>query len=791
MKISEQWLREWVNPPVDSAQLAHQLTMAGLEVDDSAPVVGPFSGVVVGEVLAVAGHPDADRLRVTRVDIGQGEPLQIVCGAPNVVAGMKVPVATVGAVLPGGLAIKTGKLRGVESQGMLCAASEIGLVDDVDGLMVLPADAPVGQDIREFLHLDDHVIDIGITPNRGDCLSVRGLARELAVINGLAVQPQTQAAVTGRFVADQAIELRSAGCPRYLGRVIRNLDAQAPTPAWLVQRLQRSGVRAHSLLVDVTNHVMLELGQPLHAFDLERIHGPVVVRASAGETLTLLNGQTVTLDHDTLVIADDQGVLALAGIMGGANSSVTESTTAILLESAFFDPLAIAGRARRYGLHTDASQRFERGVDHELAAQAIERATALILQLAGGEASDVIVREQREHLPVRPPIAASLAQLQARLGFAVQANFVVDTLNRLGMAVQGDASAWQVTPPSWRFDVAIAEDLAEEIGRIYGYDRIPARMPAWTLSLPAHQDHQPLSAWQQTLVTLGYQEAITFGFSDATLERALDPAGDLLTLANPISSELAVMRRTLLSSLIPAVQHNRNRQQERVWLFETGLRFVPQGNDITALQQIPTLALIATGPKAPEQWGQPTAALDFYDVKGHIEALLTQARIKAPQWVIAKQPWLHPGQSAAIEVAGVQLGYFGRLHPRLEQALALGRCWVAELSQDALMLPHVSNFTHLSRFPQVRRDIAILIDASMALDQVMATIRAAAGPLLIDVWLFDVYTGQGVGAGQRSLAFGLIWQHAERTLEEAEIKDGMDRIVSALAHNHQAQLRAS
>ena len=794
MKISEQWLREWVSPAVDSAALAHQLTMAGLEVDECAPLVAPFSGVVVGEVLSVAPHPDADRLRVTTVNIGAAEPLQIVCGAPNVAAGMKAPVATVGARLPGGLAIKKGKLRGVESHGMLCGASEIGLVDQVDGLLALPGDAPVGTDIRDYLRLDDHVIDISITPNRGDCLSVRGLARELGVIHALPVQAPEQAPVPGRFDSGVQIALQSAGCPRYLGRVIRGLDPQAATPDWMRSRLERSGLRAHSLLVDVTNYVLLELGQPLHAFDLTKIHGPVQVRQSAGETLTLLNGQVVTLDHDTLVIADDQGVLALAGIMGGLSSSVTDTTTSILLESAFFDPLAIAGRARRYGLHTDASQRFERGVDFELAAQALERATALILQCAGGEASHVVRAEQPAHLPTRAPIAVTLKQIQARLGFAVAAEFVQQTLTRLGLAVQGDGhtdSGWQVLPPSWRFDLSIAEDIAEEVGRIYGYDRIPVQLPQLTLTLPPQPDQQGRQELRRTLVTLGYQEAISFSFSDAALERQLDPQGELLALANPISSELAVMRRSLLSSLIPAVQYNRNRQQERVWLFETGLRFEPRGAAIADLQQTPTLALIATGAQYPEQWSLPTRPMDFYDLKGQVEAVLNVSRVPAAEYRPAQQPWLHPGQSASVWVAGQCLGYLGRLHPRLEAELGLGPCWVAELSLDALMLPYVSHFTQLSRFPHVRRDIALLIDASIALDQVLSTIRRSAGELLQDVWLFDVYAGQGIAAGQRSLAFGLIWQHPERTLEDSEIKDGMERVVAALADQHQAQLRAS
>ena len=796
MKISENWLRSWVNPAVDSDVLAHQLTMAGLEVDDSSTVAKPFTGVVVGEVLTVEQHPDADRLRVTTVNIGSGEPLQIVCGAPNVAVGLKVPVATIGAVLPGDFKIKKGKLRGVESHGMLCGASEIDLEDTVDGLLILPQDAPIGTDIRDYLKLDDRIIEISITPNRGDCFSIKGIARELGVINNLPVTPVEIQPVTATIADKKQVQLHSAGCPRYAGRVIKNINAQAKTPQWMVDALSRSGIRMHSVLVDITNYVLLEQGQPLHAFDLSKIEGDIQVRqAKPQEKLKLLNEQEIELADDVLVISDDHKVLAMAGIMGGLDSSVTDSTTDIFLESAFFDPLAIAGRARRYGMHTDASQRYERGVDFELAMPAIERATQLILQLAGGEAGEVVLVEQLEALPKRLPITLSLAQVNQLLGYDVAADFVEQTLSRLGMQVNSngnnDSKRWEVIPPSYRFDIAIKEDLIEEVARIYGYDNIQIKMPVLEIELKPAQDRLSIQQLRQTLVSLGYQEAISFSFSDEKLEKQLNPEVKLLKLANPISSELGAMRSTLLSSLIPSVQYNLNRQQSRVRLFETGLRFdYEQATGIQDLKQIPTLAMIATGTAIPEQWHAKAQPMDFYDLKGEVERVLASAQLTA-EFKPSSLPWLHPGQSANIVVQGKVIGYLGRLHPALEDQLDLGKTWVCEVDLDVLLQPYVSNFTELSRFPTVRRDIAILISANITIDQIQHTIQSAAGEWLIQSWLFDVYTGQGIEAGQRSLAFALLWQHPERTLEDAEIKEGMQRVIDALQDTYKATLRAS
>ncbi|HEM8711710.1 TPA: phenylalanine--tRNA ligase subunit beta [Acinetobacter baumannii] len=793
MKISENWLRTWVNPAIDSDTLSDQLTMLGLEVDELAPVAKPFTGVVVGEVLTVEQHPDADRLRVTTVNIGSGEPLQIVCGAPNVRAGMKAPVATIGAILPGDFKIKKGKLRGVESQGMLCGASEIDLEDKIDGLLELPDDAPVGVNIREYLKLDDNVIDISITPNRGDCFSIRGIAREVAVINQLQMNEPEIKSVDATITDEKKVVISTDGAPRYLGRVIKNVNVKAATPEWMEQALARSGIRTHSILVDVTNYVLMELGQPMHAFDLAKIEGTVHVRqAQPQEKLQLLNDQEVELQDDVMVIADDQKALAIAGIMGGLASSVTDDTTDIFLESAFFAPLAIAGRARRFGLHTDSSQRYERGVDFELPLIAMNRASQLIQELAGGEFGPITVAEKSDLLPKREAIELKQAQVDQLLGYKVAAEFITDALTRLGCEVTVQANGeWSVVPPSHRYDMAIYQDLIEEVARINGYDNIQISLPSMDVQLAKYQDRFEIAQLRQTVVTLGYQEAISFSFADAKLEKQLNPRVSPLMLANPISSDLAAMRSTLLSSLIPCVQYNLNRQQSRVRFFELGLRFDYQNaNSIQDLKQIPTLALVAVGSREPESWHAKPQPMDFFDFKGEVEEILAAGRVKV-EYVRSERPWLHPGQSAEILVDGQSIGYLGRLHPSLENELDLSTTWVAELDQAAVLQSYVSNFTELSRFPSVRRDIALLISDNINVRDIQQLIEKTGGELLDSTWLFDVYTGQGVEEGKRSLAFALLWQHPSRTLEDAEIKSGMDNIIQVLENTYQATLRAS
>ncbi|QIC68086.1 MULTISPECIES: phenylalanine--tRNA ligase subunit beta [Acinetobacter] len=793
MKISENWLRTWVNPAIDSEKLSNQLTMLGLEVDDLSPAAKPFTGVVVGEVLTVEQHPDADRLRVTTVNIGSGEPLQIVCGAPNVRAGMKAPVATIGAVLPGDFKIKKGKLRGIESQGMLCGASEIDLEDKIDGLLELPNDAPVGVNIREYLDLDDNVIDISITPNRGDCFSIRGIAREIGVINQLPVTAPEIQEVAATIADEKKVVVSTEGCPRYLGRVIKNVNTKAPTPEWMERALARSGIRQHSILVDITNYVLIELGQPLHAFDGGKVQGAVHVRqATAGEKLVLLNEQEVELNEKVMVIADDEKALAIAGIMGGLSSSVTDATTEIFLESAFFAPLHIAGRARSFGLHTDASQRYERGVDFELPVMAMHRASQLIAELAGGEFGPITVAENPAVLPRREAIELEQAQVDQLLGYKVESDFITDALTRLGCEVTVKAEGqWSVVPPSHRYDMAIYQDLIEEVARIHGYDNIQISLPVIDVKLAKYQDQFEVAQLRQTAVTLGYQEAISFSFADLKLEKQLNPAVNPLALANPISSDLAVMRSTLLSSLIPCVQYNVNRQQNRVRFFELGLRFDYQdAASIHDLKQIPTFALIATGSRINESWHGKPQPMDFFDFKGDVEEILAAARLNV-EYVRSERAWLHPGQSAEIMVNGQSIGYLGRLHPSLEDELDLATTWVAELDQKAVLQTYVSNFTELSRFPSVRRDIALLISDKINVSEIQRLIEKTGGELLESNWLFDVYTGQGVEEGKRSLAFALLWQHPTRTLEDAEIKSGMDNILQVLENTYQATLRAS
>lgn len=736
MKISENWLRTWVNPAIDSETLSDQLTMLGLEVDELAPVAKPFTGVVVGEVLTVEQHPDADRLRVTTVNIGSGEPLQIVCGAPNVRAGMKAPVATIGAVLPGDFKIKKGKLRGVESQGMLCGASEIDLEDKIDGLLELPADAPVGINIREYLKLDDNVIDISITPNRGDCFSIRGIAREIAVINQLQMNEPDIKSVEATIADEKKVVISTEGAPRYLGRVIKNVNVKAATPEWMEQALARSGIRTHSILVDVTNYVLMELGQPMHAFDLAKIEGTVHVRqAQPQEKLQLLNDQEVELQEDIMVIADDQKALAIAGIMGGLASSVTDDTTDIFLESAFFAPLAIAGRARRFGLHTDSSQRYERGVDFELPLIAMNRASQLIQELAGGEFGPITVAEKTEILPKREAIELKQAQVDQLLGYQLTADFIADALTRLGCEVTVKAEGeWNVVPPSHRYDMAIYQDLIEEVARIDGYDNIQISLPSMDVQLAKYQDRFEIAELRQTIVTLGYQEAISFSFADAKLEKQLNPQVNPLMLANPISSDLAAMRSTLLSSLIPCVQYNLNRQQSRVRFFELGLRFDYQdAKSIEDLKQIPTLALVAVGSQQPESWHVKPQPMDFFDFKGQIEEILAAGRVKV-EYVRSERAWLHPGQSAEILVDGQSIGYIGRLHPSLENELDLSTTWVAELNQTAVLQSSVSNFTELSRFPSIRRDIALLISDNINVRDIQQLIEKTGGELLDSTW---------------------------------------------------------
>lgn len=812
MKLSENWLRQWVNPNIDSDTLTEQLTMVGLELDDKFPVAQPFTGVVVAQVIEVEQHPDADKLSVTKVNAGQavnnGEPLQIVCGAPNVSVGLKVPLATIGAVLPpipdknGELKpfkIKKGKLRGVESQGMLCGASEIDLEDIIDGLLELPEDAPIGMDIREYLGLDQQILDIAITPNRGDCFSVRGIARELSVINNLPMQLPDIKAPEITSEASQAVSTEAlAACPRYLAQPVLNIDRSMATPKWMSDSLTQSGIRTHNFLVDVTNYVLMELGQPMHAFDADKIVGDIVVRlAKEGESLTLLNDDSITFIGDELLIADDEGAIALAGIMGGARTAVTDSTSNIVLESAFFNPIAIAGRARRFGLHTDASQRFERGVDFAMPALALSRATQLLTQVANAKVGQITCVEDDSKLPQRSAVKVSLNKINTVLGTQISVDECERIFKQLGMQVDKDADDnFVCVPPSWRFDISLPEDLVEEMARIYGYDNIVNQLPKLEVDMSYDDNADLLHAMKLRLVDAGYMEAVSFSFSDAKIETILndEKLGAVLALANPISADLAVMRRTMLSSLLPCVQYNLNRQQSRVRFFETGLTFV--GASVAELVQTPSLAMVAVGDVEQEQVSS-SRPVDFYDLKADVEQLLplhitnsVSQRIRYERCDLA---FLHPGQSANLLVDGKVLGWLGQLHPSITKVLDLPaqNVWVAQFATDPLaaLAREKTAITKPSKFPQVRRDLAILVDKNIAWQTLSTAISQAAGNKLVDTWLFDVYQGEHVPEGQQSLAFALIYQDSEQTLSDEEVNTATDNVINTLADEFAAVLR--
>ncbi|MDT8405220.1 phenylalanine--tRNA ligase subunit beta [Sulfuriflexus sp.] len=791
MKFSEQWLREWVNPAVSTEELGHRLTMAGLEVDAIEPVAGEFSQIVVGEVIDVAPHPDADRLRVCKVDVGEAEPLQIVCGAANVVTGMHVPTALVGAKLPGGMKIKKGKLRGVESFGMLCSAAELGLVEEAEGLLPLPSDATSGINVRDYLQLDDVSIELGLTPNRGDCLGVAGLAREAGVLFDLDVRHPEMPDVAATIADTFPVEVQAgADCPRYLGRVLRNINPAADSPWWLQERLRRSGLRSISPVVDVTNYVLLELGQPMHAFDLDKLQGGIQVRrAAAGEPLVLLDGNKVELKPDTLVIADERGPLALAGIMGGEQSGVTEHSRHLFLESAFFAPESIAGRARGYGLHTDSSHRFERGVDPQLQKRAMERATVLLLEIVGGEAGPVIEVVSEAHLPRPVSITLRAGRIERVLGIAVPAAEVTSMLERLGMQVEAADGQWQVTPPGFRFDISLEVDLIEEIGRIYGYDRLPTRHPQAALKIaPCDESRVPLRRIRQRLVDRGYQEAVNYSFIDPAMQVRFSPGQAALALANPLAADMAVMRTSLLPGLVESLKYNLNRQQARVLLFESGVKYLKQDNDIYEER---TLAGVVSGTVLPEQWAAEKRAFDYFDLKADVEDLLAMSgSLNAISFEAAENPVYHPGQSAKMSRNGEEIGWIGALHPVLAREMGLTAAVFAfEMRLDALQKGELPGFSEVSRYPSIRRDIAIIVDNSLAAEKVCRTIREAAGDKLHNLELFDVYSGKGIDSGRKSLALGLTLQATSRTLTDADVEAVMERVLSTLKTEFDATLR--
>jgi phenylalanyl-tRNA synthetase beta chain len=786
MKFSERWLREWVDPPVDTAGLVRQLTMAGLEVDSTTPAALAFSSVVVAQVESVAPHPNADKLSVCQVDGGAAGRFSVVCGAPNVRAGLKVPLALVGGELPGGVRIRRAKLRGVESEGMLCSERELGFGDDHTGIWELPDNAPVGEDLRAWLGLDDTIIDVDLTPNRGDCFSVLGIAREVALINGVAPGGPELKPVPAAFSDEFPVEVRAPqACPRFVGRVVRGLKSDAVTPLWMKEKLRRAGLRSIHPIVDVTNLVMLELGQPMHGFDLASLRKGIIVRhAEPGERIVLLDGREVELEAGTLVIADHGGPRAVAGIMGGEDSGVTPATHDVFFEVAFFAPLAIAGRARRLGLHTDASLRFERGVDPAQQRRAVERATALLMEIAGGEPGPVIERVSETSLPSRSPVMLRRKRLQLLLGHQVPDAEVERILNGLGMKLTVLSEGWQAAPPSYRFDIAREVDLIEEVARIHGYDRIPElRGAGGALLGEATEARVPVTRVADVLTARGYQEVVTFSFVDPGLQAALFPDQESLPLSNPISSDLSRMRLSLWPGLVQVLQRNLSRRQGRVRIFEHGLRFVLEGNE---LKQLGTVSGLIAGGRFPEQWGTDSGAADYFDAKSEVEALLALSAAEF-RFERANHPALHPAQSARILRAGHVAGWIGALHPRLVRELDLERVPVLwELDEEISFAAELPVFREISRFPAIRRDLAVVVDADVAVDSLLETVRAAAGANLTESKVFDVYSGERIDSGLKSVALGLILQDSSRTLTDVEA----DRVVAEVMTRLESEFRA-
>ena len=790
MKFSESWLRSFVDPVCSGEELSHLLTMAGLEVEEEETVAPAFGNVVVGHVLEVTKHPDADRLNVCRVDIGRGEPQQIVCGAPNVVVGLKVPCALPGAELPGDFVIKVAKVRGVESSGMLCSAKELGIAEDASGLLVLSSDATVGEDIRQTLDLDDRLLTLKLTPNRADCLSITGVAREVAALTSTPARYPEIIEFPVSITTKRNVLLDAPGaCPRYCGQVITGVDAKVSTPGWMTRRIERSGIRPISVLVDITNYVMLELGQPLHAFDNTKLEGAIHVRmAQAGEKILLLNEQTLALQEDVLLIADEKRPLAMAGIMGGADSGITLDTSEIFLESAFFAPKAIAGRARRYGFASDASHRFERGVDFGDTRRALARASQLVLEICGGQAGPV--SEAVAPLPVRQPVRLRPSRVTKVLGVVFSVERIAELFARLDLAFTQDGDDFIVTPPSYRFDIEIEEDLIEEIVRLHGYDNIPARAPCAALSmLPQTEDARPLSRVRQILVDRGFQEVVNFAFVEEAWEVDFAASNNLIRLANPIASQLSVMRSTLIGGLLANVLTNLKRKQNRVRIFETGRCFFrdAQGTPVDGFSQPWKLAGLMYGAASPEQWGAPARIVDFFDIKGDLEILLAPASLRFEK---ASHPALHPGRSACVLMDGQMIGFVGELHPQWLQKYDLPLAPVIfELDLNAVKIAALPQYVEVSRQPPAIRDLAIVVDQALQLQVLIDGLKVNRPALVQDIRLFDIYTGKGVAPGKKSLAFRIVMQDTQRTLQDAEVDAAMQQMVAYLHQSFAAQLR--
>jgi phenylalanyl-tRNA synthetase beta chain len=791
MKIPRSWLREWVDTDLDAETLGERLTTLGLEVDSVDPVAPPLVGVVVAEVRSVTPHPDADRLSVCEVSTGGDQALQIVCGAANVRAGGKFPLATTGTMLPGGMEIRETRLRGELSQGMLCSANELGIGEAADGLMALPDELETGLPVTEALGLDDQVIDIDLTPNRADCFSVLGVARDLAA--GLGIDFREPRILPVLPVSEDSFPVRIdryADCPRFVGRVIRDIDPDAETPLWMRERLRRAGLRPLHPLVDITNYILLEYGQPLHAYDLDKLSVAIEVRrAGRGERLTLLDGQSVNLEPDMLLITDRSGPIGLAGIMGGAGTAVSDTTRHVFLESAYFSPEVIAGRARRIGLHTDASMRFERGVDPEQQQRAIERATALVLEITGGCPGPAVEVGDADARPQRAPVRLRKARLARVLGVELEDQLVMNLLQHLGMQVEKLDDGWQVTPPSARFDIALEVDLIEEVARLYGYDRIDARPSLSPLKLGRLPgDRVGLTDLRRVMAARGYQEAMTYSFIDPELDTAFAGGRAGLALSNPISSNLAVMRQSLWPGLCQALHHNRNRQHQRVRLFETGVRFILQGNE---LNEKNVIAAVASGERYPEQWDIAAEPMDMFDISADLQALFRLGGHAEDITIHATEdPALRPGRAGEIRRGRRRIGLVGELHPRLVQQLELDDAPVMfEIDAEAAMAAQPPAFKGVSRFPSVRRDLALVVPEDLPAGELLAAVRRHAGEQLEDVVLFDVYKGSKVESGSKSVALGLILQDTSRTLTDADVDALLGDVTACLSREFNAAIR--
>ena len=806
MKFSERWLKQWVPVAASTEVLCEQLTNAGLETDGTSPVAPSSSGVVVAEVVGVRPHPNAAHLSICQVNAGAGV-IDVVCGAPNVRQGMKAVLATVGAQLPNDVQIRRVELRGVASEGMLCSAEELGLGNDASGILELDAEFAAafgvpsaalqpGADAHVALALDDVTIELDLTPNRGDCLGLRGLAREVGLQNRLPVTAPATGPVPPATDTVFPVQVDSpAGCPRYLGRVIEGVDGSRPAPLWLRERLRRSGLRSIDPIVDVTNYVLLELGQPMHAFDCDALNGRIIVRnARPGEELAMLDGSRVTVDESTLLITDLSGPVAIAGVMGGERSGVGAATRNVFLECAFFSPLTVAATARRHAMHTDAAHRYERGVDYSLQAAAMERATALLLAIGGGRAGPVVEAVSAAHLPAQRKVALRKARLARLVGEVIPDAEVERIFERLELAPvtegTGDAKVWTTTPPSHRFDIEREEDLVEEVLRIHGYNAVPSRVPATELALgrASAGELAPVRV-ADLLVDLGYSEAVTYSFIDPKLADVLQPQSDPLRVLNPVSSEHAVMRTHLLPGLIGALRTNLSRQADRVRLFETGQCFASRADEPNGIEQTVWCGGILYGPREAESWAHGATAVDFFDVKGDVERILALGG-PAAEFVRAEDQALHPGQSAAVRTNGRSVGRLGRLHPEVEAALDLpSGVFMFELRMDALSPLRPRRHTTLSRYPAVRRDLALVVDRQIAAAHIEAIVRRVLGDIVTDFRLFDIYVGEGIEPNEKSVAVGVTLQHPARTLQDAEVGQHLDQALAALAAELGARLR--